>query len=60
MIIEHLDVQVVKEGKGSTPRTNQHQRVTIRMEGILPDGRKVDCLDQHSFLLGVGDVIEGM
>uniref|UniRef100_A0A914VUC2 peptidylprolyl isomerase n=1 Tax=Plectus sambesii TaxID=2011161 RepID=A0A914VUC2_9BILA len=55
---QELYRKTVKEGKGSSPQMNQ--RVTVRMEGTLPDGRKVDCYDQRSFLLGFCDVIDAV
>ncbi|XP_029646309.1 peptidyl-prolyl cis-trans isomerase FKBP8 isoform X3 [Octopus sinensis] len=54
-----LTKSIVKKGDGVLTRPLQGQKVTLKTEGLLPDGTVIDKNESISFILGDGDVISG-
>ena len=52
--------QVLREGKGQDTRPDKGQRVTIQVAGRTEDGTGVDWNSSLEFILGEGEVIQGI
>lgn len=51
--------QILRAAAKNAKRPISSDLVTIKVEGKLEDGTKVDVYDSLSFVLGDGDVIQG-
>lgn len=51
--------QILRAAAKNAKRSISSDLVTIKVEGELEDGTKVDVYDSLSFVLGDGDVIQG-
>lgn len=51
--------QILRAAAKNAKRPISSDLVTIKVEGELEDGTKVDVYDSLSFVLGDGDVIQG-
>jgi len=52
--------QVLRQGKGQDTRPDKGQRVTIQVAGRTEDGTGVDWNSSLEFILGEGEVIQGI
>ena len=53
-------MQVLREGKGQDTRPDKGQHVTIQVAGRTEDGTGVDWNSSLEFILGEGEVIQGI
>ena len=53
-------LQVLREGKGRDTRPDKGQRVTLQVAGRTEDGTGVDWHSSLEFILGEGEVIQGI
>ena len=51
---------MLREGKGQDTRPDKGQRVTIQVAGRTEDGTGVDWNSSLEFILGEGEVIQGI
>ena len=51
--------QIIKAGKEDSSRPLAGQEVSIKCEGTLPNGEKVDVKEELKFIIGDGDVVTG-
>ena len=51
--------QIIKAGKEDSSRPLAGQKVSIKCEGTLPNGEKVDVKEELKFIIGDGDVVTG-
>ena len=51
---------MLREGKGQDTRPDKGQRVMIQSAGRTEDGTAVDWNNNLEFILGEGDVIQGI
>ena len=51
---------MLREGKGQDTRPDKGQRVTIQVAGRTKDGTGVDWNSSLEFILGEGEVIQGI
>ena len=51
---------MLREGKGQDTRPDKGQRVTIQVAGRTEDGIGVDWNSSLEFILGEGEVIQGI
>lgn len=51
---------MLREGKGRDTRPDKGQRVTIQVAGRTENGTAVDWNSSQEFILGEGEVIQGI